>query len=119
MSRPANLNELTSALSAFVDARDWSQFHDPKNLVMALSSEVGELTELLRWVDNKASDAFLQEEDARAAFQDEIGDVGILLLLLCARTGIDLEEAVRLKLRRNAEKYPIARSRGRPEKPER
>lgn len=117
MSEPTNLGELTSALRAFVDARDWSQFHDPKNLVMALSSEVGELTELLRWVDNAASDGFVRGDAARASLKAEIGDVGILLLLLCARVGIDLDEAIRAKLQQNEVKYPVESSKGKAERP--
>lgn len=118
MSDKRALAELTRALRAFVDARDWSQFHDPKNLVMALSSEVGELSELLRWVDNKASDEFLRNERNRSALAAEIGDVGILLLLLCERVGVDLEAAVRTKLQRNEEKYPVGGSKGRAERPD-
>ena len=86
---------LIADLRQFVAERDWSQFHDPKNLVMLLASEVGELVAEYRWVAGAAADAHSREQGAaRERIIDEVGDVGIALLLLCDRTGIDLREAV-------------------------
>lgn len=100
------------AVEEFATVRDWGQFHDPKNLAMALASEVGELNSILRWVRGQDADAFAAVDTHRDELKDEIGDIGICLLLLCARVRIDLGSAVMDKLRKNGVKYPVAVSRG-------
>lgn len=112
-----NVSDLQNAAAAFARERDWEQFHDAKNLAMALASEVGELNAVLRWVRNADVDAALREQRIQHALRTEIGDVGILLLLLCARAGVTLEDAVLQKLALNAQKYPVDSSRGRPDPP--
>ena len=114
---PVTIDDLTRAARQVEIERQWQQFHDPKNLAMALVSEAGEVAALLRWVPNDQADALLKDEEQRARFRDEIGDVGICLLLLCARTGIALEDAVLEKLARVGQKYPTALSVGRAEPP--
>lgn len=109
---------LQNRLREFVLAREWAQFHDPKNLVMALTSEAGELAAEYRWVDNAQSDAWSRSEPARERITSEIGDVGILLLLLCDRIGVELADAIEAKLRANEERYPVEHSRGRSSRPE-
>jgi dCTP diphosphatase len=112
-----DVQALLAELRQFVANRDWAQFHDPKNLAMLLASEVGELVAEYRWVDGGAADAHSRDPDARARIADEIGDVGIALMLLCDRTGIDLFDAVRAKLAKNGTRYPADRSRGRADRP--
>ncbi len=112
------LDELTAALRAFADARDWRQFHDPKNLAMLVASEAGELLAEYRWVRGDEADARSREPAARARIAAEVADVGIALLLLCDRIGLDLGDAIVAKLQRNAERYPVEASRGRAERPE-
>ncbi len=104
-------------LRAFVAERDWRQFHDPKNLAMLLASEAGELLAEYRGIPNDGADVFSHESEARQRIAAEIGDVGIALLLLCDRTGIDLETAMREKLARNRERYPVELSKGRAARP--
>ena len=104
-------------LRAFVAERDWSQFHDPKNLAMLLASEAGELLAEYRWVPNHGADDFSREPEARQRVANEIGDVGIALLLLCDRTGIDLQTAMRDKLAQNRRRYPVELSKGRAARP--
>src|SRR3954452_23902694 len=112
-----DLEAFATELRQFVSDRDWSQFHDPKNLTMLLASEVGELVAEYRWVAGDAADAHSRDGAARARIADEIGDVGIALLLLCDRTGIDLGDAITAKLARNSARYPADKSRGKPERP--
>ncbi len=104
-------------LRHFVAERDWNQFHDPKNLAMLLASEAGELLAEYRWVRNEQSDAFSHDLQARRRIADEIGDVGIALLLLCDRIGMDLETAMREKLARNRQRYPVEHSKGKATRP--
>src|SRR5882757_10459675 len=96
-----SLDELKVALRAFVAERDWAQFHDPKNLTMLVASEAGELLAEYRWVRGEAADAHALDPAARARFAAEIGDVGLALLLLCDRLGLDPIEAMRNKLAAN------------------
>ena len=111
-----DIRALTAKVRAFNELRDWSQFHDPKNLAMALASEVGELNALLRWVRNEDSDAAVRG-DLRDQLIAELGDVGILLLSLCDRAGVDLVTAIESKLRLNDERYPVDVSHARAERP--
>ena len=104
-------------LRRFVAERDWAQFHDPKNLAMLLASEVGELVAEYRWVTGPTADARSREAAPRARIADEIGDVGIALLLLCDRTGIDLLQAMSDKLAKNRARYPVEAAKGRAERP--
>jgi NTP pyrophosphatase (non-canonical NTP hydrolase) len=112
------LEDLTAALRQFVADRDWQQFHDPKNLAMLVASEAGELVAEYRWVPGDTADARSREPAARARIAAEIADVGIALLLLCDRIGLDLTAAIQDKLARNAARYPVESSRGRAERPE-
>jgi len=112
-----DLQVLQRAVVEFAHERDWERFHDLKNLSMALASEVGELNAVFRWVRNDDIDQAMTHQSTRDAVRHEIGDVAILLLLLCARSGIALDQAVTEKLGINAVKYPAHTSRGLPEPP--
>ena len=114
----SDLNSVVAALREFAAERDWRQFHDPKNLAMALSSEVGELCALYRWVRTEDADTFSQDPKNRPRIEDELADVTIFLLLLADRTGIDLEEVALKKIAQNAARYPVEKSRGVSERPE-
>jgi dCTP diphosphatase len=112
------ITSLQQAAVAFARERRWQSFHDPKNLAMALASEVGELNGILRWVASDESDEVAGRPDVRTRVAQEIGDIAILLLLLCDRTQIELADAVRLKLEVNAKNYPVHASSGHAERPD-
>ncbi len=113
----SDIERMVSQLRQFTADRNWGQFHDPKNLAMLLASEAGELTALLRWVPNAEADAFVRSDEHRAEVEAEAADVAMALLLFCDRAGIDLRRAVEAKIARNAEKYPVALSRGHARRP--
>lgn len=100
------------ALREFAEARNWAQFHSPKNLVMALSGEVGELNEIFQWMTEADSFKAASSEATANAVRDEIADVALYLIRLSDVLGIDLNEAVSSKLVMNAAKYPVDLSRG-------
>jgi NTP pyrophosphatase (non-canonical NTP hydrolase) len=98
---------LTAAIRSFADARGWEPFHSPKNLAMALASEVGELCEIFRWMSEAESRAAGTIPDTREAIADELADVANIVFLLSHHTGIDLSDAIAAKMRKNAVKYPV------------
>ena len=102
---------LQSELASFAKARDWEQFHNPKNLVMALSGEVGELAELFQWLTPEQAADFPQEK--KEALAHELADIQLYLLRIAEKCNIDLEEACDKKLVLNNEKYPVDKCYGR------
>ncbi len=108
--------ELRERVLAFARARDWEQFHSPKNLSMALAAEAGELMEHFLWSESKDSAAPLADARKRAAIEDEIADVVIYALEFANIGGIDLAQAIEAKLAKNAAKYPVEKARGRSDK---
>jgi dCTP diphosphatase len=106
----ADLDELRMKLRDFAAARDWDQFHSPKNLAMALSAESAELLEIFQWLTEEQSRALPPE--AQAAASDEIADVLLYLIRLGDKLGIDPIAAARRKLAANERKYPVDKARG-------
>jgi NTP pyrophosphatase (non-canonical NTP hydrolase) len=106
-----DLEALTAALARFAAERDWDQFHNPKNLAMALAGEAGEVLEHFQWLTFAQAAAL--PEATRAEVELECADVLLFLLRLCDKLGIDLAAAARKKLALNAKKYPVEKSRGR------
>jgi NTP pyrophosphatase (non-canonical NTP hydrolase) len=111
------LGSIRDRLRQFVAQRDWSQFHDPKNLAMAIASEAGELLAELRWVGSDHADQFVRDPANRERIEREVGDIAIALLLFSERAGIDLLDAIERKIELNAKNYPPALSKGRSERP--
>jgi NTP pyrophosphatase (non-canonical NTP hydrolase) len=106
------VQELRDAMARFVRERDWEQFHSPKNLVMGLSVEASELMEHFLWVENEASRRVAGDPVKMGEIADEMADVACYLLALSNTLGIDLSEAIRAKLVKNAGKYPVEKCRG-------
>ena len=104
------IDELTAEIRAFRDARDWRQFHNPKELAVAITAEAGELLQHFVWQDPGQSERRMTER--RADIEDEIADVAILLFELADNAGIDLAAAMRAKLARNETRYPVEKARG-------
>jgi dCTP diphosphatase len=104
------IGALTAEIRAFRDARDWLQFHNPKELAVAIAAEAGELLQHFVWQSHEQSDRRLV--DRRDQIASEIADVAILLFELADNSGIDLAAAMRAKLARNEERYPADRARG-------
>lgn len=108
--------ELRSEMQAFVDARDWRQFHNPKNLSMSLAIEAAELMEHFQWLDHPAAAQRANDPEYRTAIADELADVACYLLSLANSMEIDLSTSIRNKLVKNAIKYPAIEYRGRAER---
>lgn len=96
----------------FARAREWEQFHSPKNLSMALAAEAGELMEHFLWEESAASHAVARDPAKREKIADEIADVVIYALEFANISGLDLAAAIEAKLAKNAAKYPVEKARG-------
>ncbi|EMI6951230.1 TPA: nucleotide pyrophosphohydrolase [Pseudomonas aeruginosa] len=106
-----DVGQLAAALERFAAERNWAQFHSPKNLVMALTGEVGELSEIFQWMDEEQSKDAARHPDTAQAVQDELADVLMYLVRLASVLGVDLDAAARQKLEQNNRKYPVEKAR--------
>lgn len=99
-----DIKELTDALLKFRDERDWAQFHNPKDLALALNIEAGELLESFLWKSAEQADM----ENVK----DELADVLAFTLLLAEKYNFDVKQIVLDKIAKNSLKYPVAKSKG-------
>ncbi|MCX5690801.1 MAG: nucleotide pyrophosphohydrolase [Planctomycetota bacterium] len=115
-SSTTTVTQLQQEIRAFVEARDWQQFHSPRNLAAAVSVEAGELLGHFRWSDAAESVAIVQNPAKREAIAHEVADVLILTLELAEVCGFDVATIIREKLELNSRRYPVEQARGRSEK---
>jgi dCTP diphosphatase len=106
------MDDLVKAVLAFRDQRDWKQFHNPKDLAISITLEAAELLEHFQWKTAGEVAEFVASEDNKRDVGEEMADVLILLISLADAMGLDLLEAARTKLRKNARKYPVDRAKG-------
>ena len=102
-----DIRKYQDRLAEFADARNWEQFHSPKNLSMALASEAGELLELFQWLKEEESTKTSLDNDTLNRVKEELADILIYLLRIADKLDIDLEEAVNKKIATNEVKYPV------------
>lgn len=100
------------SLRDFAREREWEQFHDPKNLVMALSGEVGELSEVFQWLTPAESQDVMVDPRRAEQVRHELADVYAYLLRLADVLEVSLAEALQEKMELNARRYPVEASRG-------
>lgn len=108
------LESLRKSLADFAAERDWTQFHTPKNLAMALSVEAAELLEHFQWLTEAQSQSL--PDSTKAAVAHEMADVLLYLIRLSDRLDIDLLAAAKEKMVLNAKKYPAEKARGKAKK---
>lgn len=99
-----NWEDLKNILVEFRNERDWEQFHNPKDLALALSIEVSELNELFLWKKSEEADV--------EKIKDELADVFAYAILLAEKYNLDINEIVSNKVKKNAEKYPVNKAKG-------
>ena len=100
-----NIKKIQKQLSDFADERDWNQFHNPKNLAMALSVEASELVEIFQWLTPEQAEEIMSTNESEHV-KEEMADVMIYLIRLAGKLNVDLEDAVADKIVKNSEKYP-------------
>ena len=105
-----SIRDLTTRINAFRDARDWKQFHNPKDMALSISIESAELLEQFQWKTAEQCEAHVQ--DNREAVADELADVAIYLFELADLLQMDLGQEMLRKLDKNAVKYPTEKAKG-------
>ena len=105
-----SISDLTTRIQAFVDARDWRQFHNPKDLAVAIAAEAGELMQHFVWQQDGQIEARVR--DKRDEIASEIADVGILLFELADNLGFKLGDVMAAKMEHNERRYPVEKARG-------
>jgi NTP pyrophosphatase (non-canonical NTP hydrolase) len=98
------MEEIIQALLKFRNERDWEQFHNPKDLALALNVEAGELLELFLWKN--------PEDAQKDKIKEELADVFAFAFLLADKYGFDVKDIVLEKIKKNAEKYPVDKAKG-------
>ena len=100
----SDIKEITDTLIKFRNERDWEQFHNPKDLAIALNIEASELLENFLWKPHEAAD--------KEKVKEELADVLAYSLLLAEKYGFDVKEILLDKIKKNGEKYPVNKAKG-------
>jgi NTP pyrophosphatase (non-canonical NTP hydrolase) len=103
----SEIQEIIDALVKFRNERDWEQFHDSKNLAIAIAIEAAELNELFLWKTEEES-----ERVDKTKIKEELADILAFSLLLAEKHGFDVKKIVLDKIRKNDQKYPVDKSKG-------
>lgn len=107
------MDMLKDQLKKFVNEREWDQFHNPKNLVLSLISETGELAEIFRWLTQEECEKIMENPETAQHIKEEIADIFNNLLLLSMKLNIDLVDTSKQKLQMTEIKYPAQHWKGR------
>ena len=107
-----DIRELQQKVIAFRDARDWAQYHNPKDLAISLMLEVAELLEIFQWKDPQEVEAIKSDPESCRRVKEELGDILIYALTLCHAFGFDPTEVILEKLEINEKKYPVEKAKG-------
>jgi len=107
-----NFQSILAKIKKFRDERDWKQFHNPKDMAEATVIEAGELLEHFLWKDKKQSYDHINNKKNLEEVSDELADIALFILEFADDFNIDLEKAIETKLKKNAKKYPIEKSKG-------
>ncbi|MDB5188220.1 MAG: uncharacterized protein JWO50_740 [Candidatus Kaiserbacteria bacterium] len=106
-----SLAELKKLVVSFRDARDWKQFHNPKDTAISLVLEAAEVMEHFQWKNKEEMEAHIKTNKEDVA--EELADVFYWVLLMCNDLKIDISDALEKKMKKNGEKYPVAKAKGR------
>ena len=104
-----NIKNIQKQLSDFANERDWDQFHNPKNLSMALSVEASELVEIFQWLTPEQAEVIMNTDEGEH-IQEEMADIMIYLIRMADKLNVDLESAVAGKIVKNGKRYPVSLS---------
>ena len=106
------IHELKDKIKAFCDARDWDQFHNAKELAIALSIEASELLEIFRWKNEIEVVELFKDSKKKEDIEDEMADILYFLVRIAQRYDLDLSEALDRKMEKNEKRYPVEKAKG-------
>ena len=106
------LHELKEKIKEFCDVRDWDQFHNAKELAIALSIEASELLEIFRWKSPQEVEELFKDKKKKEYIEDEMADVLYFLVRIAQIYNLDLTEALERKMDKNNKKYPVEKAKG-------
>jgi NTP pyrophosphatase (non-canonical NTP hydrolase) len=106
------LQKLLSKARAFREERDWKQYHSARNVALSVVLEAAELLEIFQWKTDEESEEITKDPATVQKISDELADILLYLLLMADDLEIDLIQAAEEKIKKNAEKYPIHKSKG-------
>ena len=112
MDENTTVNNLKVMVKAFVEERDWDQFHNPKDLAIGVSTEAGELLDIFRFKSKEDIDEMLSSDEKRQEIGDELADVLYFILRFSDKFNFDLSDELSRKMFLNARKYPAEKSKG-------
>ncbi len=112
MAKQASLQELSDIVRQFCEARDWDQFHTPKDLAIGVITEAAELLEHFRFQSHEQALALLSDPQKKEEIEDEIADVLFFLLRFSQRFDIELDRALQRKIEKSERKYPVEKAKG-------
>lgn len=107
-----NFQNILQRIKRFRDAREWMQFHNPKDMAQAISIEAGELQELFLWKNDQEIKQFLKDKKNKNEVADELADIFNYAIELADNLGIDIEKAIENKFKKSEIKYPVNKSKG-------
>ena len=110
--KETNIYELKEKIKKFCEMRDWDQFHNAKDLAIALSIEVSELLEIFRWKTLQEVEESFQDKKKKEDIEDEMADIFYFLLRLAQMYNLDLSEVLERKIGKNEKKYPVDKFKG-------
>jgi len=110
LDKSTSVQQLRAIINQFIDAREWTQFHNPKCLSIAIAAEAAELMELFMWCDNEAS--FKEAQKYQGEVKEELADIIITAFCFARATNIDIVSAVQDKMKINAKRYPVEKAKG-------
>ena len=105
MDKEVTIEEIKNRIKEFNAVRNWDKYHRPKDLILALLEELGELSRIFKWVGSSNEIKYLQKPEVK----EEIADLFIYLFILSHKAGIDISDEIFKKLEINGKKYPIER----------
>jgi NTP pyrophosphatase (non-canonical NTP hydrolase) len=112
IDKETSMDALKNFVENFVKERDWSQFHSPKNISMALAIEASELMDIFKWDKEEDSKVKMSEGISRKEAIDELADIIIYAIAFANRNNIDISSAIEQKMKKNEKKYPVDQYKG-------
>lgn len=110
--KQTTVEELKNEIQEFCEARDWDQFHNPKDLAIGISTEANELLDIFRFKSEEEMKELFEDEKKREHIGEEVADTLFFILRFAQMNGIDVNEVLREKIKKNGEKYPVEKIKG-------